>query len=102
MKTEQVFVLEVDGRPTLAFEAPDADVADELCDDDLLRTDLISVTANGRPVCSTHSRLTTRFASPSEIAVFENAFRRSPASDAPLIVFLIKIDGIVMMSLDPG
>lgn len=100
MKTDPVFVLEIDGRPTLVFDAPNADVAHELCDDDQFRADLISMTANGTPICSARSQILSRSASPREIAAFEYALHRASASDEPIMVFLVKIDGVVMMSID--
>lgn len=102
MTAAQVFVLEIDGRPTLVFDAPDADIAGAMCADDLLRTDLESLTANGEPICTPHSRLAYRLASPREIAAFEHAHLRAPESEEPTMVFLINVDGIVMISVDPS
>lgn len=99
MTTAQVFVLEIDGRPTVVFDAPDADIARTMCVDDLLRTDLESMTTDGAPICYAHSRLACRLASPRETAAFEYAHLRAPDSDDPTMVFLIKVDGIVMISI---
>jgi hypothetical protein len=102
MTAAQVFVLEIDGKPTLVFDAPDADIAGAMCADDLLRTDLESMTTNGEAICAPHSRLAYRPASPREISAFEHAHLRAPASDEPTMVFLINVDGIVMISVDPS
>jgi hypothetical protein len=102
MTTAQVFVLEIDGRPTVVFDAPDADFACTMCVDDLLRTDLESMTTNGAPICYAHSRLACRLASPCEISAFEYANLRAPVSDDPTMVFLIKVDGIVVISVTPS
>jgi hypothetical protein len=102
MTAAQVFVLEIDGRPTLVFDAPDADIAGAMCVDDLLRADLASMTTNGDPICFPHSRLAYRPASPREIVAFEHAHLRAPESDEPTMVFLINVDGIVMISVEPS
>jgi hypothetical protein len=102
MTAAQVFVLEIDGRPTLVFDAPDADIAGAMCVDDLLRTDLESMTTNGEPICAPNSRLAYRLASQREIAAFQHAHFRAPESDEPTMVFLINVDGIVMISVAPS
>ena len=48
----QIFVLEIDGRPTLAFEAPDLAEAQEICRDADLSADLTALKSNGVPVCT--------------------------------------------------
>jgi hypothetical protein len=100
MTENKVFILEIDGRPTLAFDAPNADVAQAVSMDDILRSDLGSMTAEGKALCGTLSTLRSRFALPSEVAVFEHARRRSMPSDDPIMVFLIKVDRIIIVSVD--
>ena len=102
MTTAHIFVLDVDGRPTLVFEAADFNHARAICMDDVLRADLSTLTADGVPVCSANSNLQARPASSAEITAFEHAVRRAHPSDEPTMVFLIKLDGIVMIKIDPG
>jgi hypothetical protein len=98
----QVFVLEVDGRPTLAFEALDLAEAQDICRDADLRTDLIALTSNGAPVCSPNSALVPRPAAHEEIAAFQHAVRQAPASDQPTMTFLIKVDVVVVVTVGPA
>jgi hypothetical protein len=97
----RVFVLEVDRRPTLAFEALDLAEAQDICRDADLRTDLIALTSNGAPVCSPNSALVPRLAAKEEIAAFQHAVGQAPASDMPTMAFLIKIDGVVVVTVGP-
>jgi hypothetical protein len=97
----QVFVLDVDRRPTLAFEALDLAEAQDICRDADLRTDLIALTSNGTPVCSSNSALVPRLAAQEEIAVFRHAVGQAPASDMPTMIFLIKIDGVMVITVAP-
>jgi hypothetical protein len=102
MTTAHIFVLDVDGRPTLVFEAADFNHARAICMEDALRADLSTLTADGVPVCSAISNLETRPASSAEITAFEHAIKRAHPSDEPAMVFLINLDGVVMVTIDPG
>jgi len=97
----QVFVLDVDRRPTLAFEAVDLAEAQDICRDADLRTDLIALTSNGAPICAPNSALVPRLAAQGEIAAFRHAVGQAPASDMPTMTFLIKIDGVMVVSFGP-
>lgn len=97
----QVFVLDVDRRPTLAFEARDLAEAQEISGDADLRTDLMALTSDGTPVCAPGSTLIPRAASSDEIAAFRHALAQAPASDEPTMTFLIKIDGVMVVTVGP-
>lgn len=97
----QVFVLDIDHRPTLAFEAPDHEQAREICRDADLRADLVTLTSDGAPICAPNSTLVPRAAAPEEIAAFQHAVGQAPASDQPTMAFLVKIDGIMVVSVGP-
>ena len=97
----QVYTLEVDRRPTLAFEAPDLAAAQDICRDADLRTDLIALTSNGISICTPNSELVPRLAVQEEIAAFRHAIGQAPASDMTTMTFLIKIDGIVVVTVGP-
>jgi hypothetical protein len=97
----QVFVIEIDGRPTLAFEASDLAEAQEISGDADLRTDLVALTSDGAPVCAPGSTLVARAAAQDEIAAFQHAVGHAPASDQPTMAFLIKIDGVVVVTVGP-
>ena len=98
----QVFVLDIDRRPTLAFEATGLTEAQEICRDDDLRADLTALTSNGVPLCAPDSTLSPRAAAHEEIAAFRHAVERAPASSQPTMTFLIKIDGVMVVTVGPG
>jgi hypothetical protein len=97
----QVFVLDIDRKPTLAFEADGLAAAQEICGDADLRADLAAFTSDGTPVCAAGSALSLRAAVQEEIAAFRHAVERAPASDQPTMTFLIKIDGVMVVTVGP-
>jgi hypothetical protein len=97
----QVFVLDIDRRPTLAFEADGLATAQEICRDADLRANLAALTSDGAPVCAPCSTLSLRVAAPEEIAAFRHAVERAPASGQPTMTFLIKIDGVMVVTVGP-
>jgi hypothetical protein len=98
---KQIFVLEIDGKPTLAFEAADVEEAREVSRDADLRTDLCALTSAGVPICTGAAVLLARPANSEETASFERAVRLAPAADEPTMAFLIQVDGVVVVSIDP-
>jgi hypothetical protein len=96
-----VFVLDIDRRPTVAFEASDLAEAQEICRDADLRTDLMALTSDGALVCAPNSTLTVRLAAQEEIAAFRHAVGRASASDQPTMTFLIKVDGVIVVTVGP-
>ena len=97
----QVFVLDIDRRPTLVFEATGLAEAQEICRDADLQADLTALTSDGVPVCRSNSTLSPRAAAQEEIAAFRHAAERAPASGQPTMVFLIKIDGVMVVTVGP-
>ena len=97
----QIFVLEIDGRPTLAFEALELAEAQEISRDADLRADLTALRSNGVPVCVENSTLVPRPAAQDEVAAFRHAVERAPASEQPTMTFLIKIDGVMVVAVGP-
>jgi hypothetical protein len=97
-----VFALEIDGRPTLAFEASDTTEASEICADPDLRLDLLALTSDGLPICALEASLTSRPATVEEIASFQRAVALAPPSQQPTMAFLIKVDGVTVVALDAG
>jgi hypothetical protein len=97
-----IFVLDIDGRPTLAFEAASLDQAKAICGDADLRTDLSAMTSAGIPICSATATLMPRLANSAEIASFERAVGLAPASDQATMAFLVSVDGVVIVTTDPS
>jgi hypothetical protein len=88
-----VFPLDIDGKPTMAFEAKNFREASELCREDWLRADLSVLTSNGIPLRTAAARLTVREATESESQVYRDAGREAQASDDLLLVYLVTLDG---------
>ena len=97
----RIFTLEIDGRPTLAFEATGLPEANEICSDDSFRSDLHALTSNGVAICAEGATLAPRPAAQEEIAAFRRAVGLAPPSDEPTTVFLIKVDGVMVVAVDP-
>jgi hypothetical protein len=97
----QIFVLEIDGRPTLALQAPGLAEAQEICRDADLRADLMALTSNGVAICNPESSLSSRPAAHEEILAFDRAVELAPASEQPTMTFLIKIDGVMVVTVGP-
>jgi hypothetical protein len=88
-----VFAIDIDGRPTLAFEAKNVREASELCKEGWLRTDLSVLTSNGIPLCTAAAKLTVRRATVSETQVYRDADREAQAADDLLLAYLVELDG---------
>jgi len=69
----RVFALDVDGRPTLVFEARNQMEARELCMEAWLRFDLSSQMSDGIPLCDAKSKLSARLATAEETRLFGEA-----------------------------
>ena len=88
-----VFAMDIDGKPTLAFEAKNLREASELCKEDWLRADLIALTSNGVPLCTAAAKLTVRRATENESQFYQGADQEAEAPDDLLLVYLVKLDG---------
>jgi hypothetical protein len=97
----QIFTLEIDGIPTLVFEATELAEATQICLDADLRTDLRALTSDGIPICTENATLKPRPAVQEEVVAFERALKLAPASDEPTMAFLVKIDGVIVIAVDP-
>jgi hypothetical protein len=88
----RVFALEVDGRPTLAFEAKNTRQAQELCKESWLRDDLVSLKSGGVPLGTAQSKLSIRLATNEETVIYERATEIANPSDEILLAYLIELD----------
>lgn len=66
----RTFALEVDGKPTLVFEARTVRQAQELCKESWLHDDLVSLTSEGAPLCGARSKMSVLPATAAEAAIF--------------------------------
>src|ERR1700732_1226847 len=88
-----IWTLEVDGRPTLAFEAKMYREANELCHQNWLRVELGLQKLNGVPLCDIDSRLRIRLARPTEMVLYRQGARAHNSSDDNTMVDLIVLGG---------
>jgi len=93
-----VFALDVDGRPTLAFEANGRREARELCKEEWLRADLRLQTSNRNRLCRPDSKLSIRRATADEAEIFNQSINQSaqPAefTDDLLLAYLVELDDL--------
>jgi hypothetical protein len=89
----RVFTLEVDGKPTLAFEATGTRDAQQLCQESWLLNDLSILTSAGVRLRTVKSKLTVRAASPDEATIFRLVANAENPSDDMVIAYLVKLDG---------
>lgn len=82
----RVFALDVDGRPTLAFEARNQLEARELCKEAWLRDDLTSLNSNGVPLCGAKSKLSVRLAEAEEAVLFGQAAKAAANPSGDLVL----------------
>jgi hypothetical protein len=86
-----VFVLEIDGRPTLAFEAISAREAKELVRERWLLDDLLKHRTNGMPLWDGKAKLRTGIAVGEQLAELRALLKGASDQDLP-IVYLFPID----------
>jgi len=89
-----IFTLDIDGIPTLAFEAKNLRESQQLCHETWLRQDIADLTSNGLPLWDGKARLRARRSTENEIAVYREAAREAaqPQGDL-LLAFLVELDG---------
>jgi hypothetical protein len=98
----RTYALEIDGRPTLAFEATSISEAQAICSDLDFRLDLATLTSGGIPILSLTAKLAPRPATEQEATAFKRAVDLAPPSDEPTIAFLIEVDGVRVIAIDPS
>jgi hypothetical protein len=89
-----IFTIEVDGKPTVSFEARQLREASELCTAEWLRADLNELSSNGVPLCGIGSKLRARTANEAEREIYLQAAKHAEVSDDILLTYLVELDGI--------
>jgi hypothetical protein len=89
-----IWTLEIDGKPTLAFEAEKYREAYEICHKEWLRLELGQRKINYVPLCGADSRLRIRLARPTEMDLYRQAAETNKLSDDRL-AYLIELDPVV-------
>jgi hypothetical protein len=88
----RVFTLEVDGRPTLAFEASGTREARQICQESWLLNDLSILRSGGARLRTAKSKLSVRPASPDEATVFGLVANRMNAFEEMVLAYLVDLD----------
>ena len=88
-----IFTIEVDGKPTIAFEAKRYSEAEAICRDEGLRAKLSLLTSGKVPVCGDNAILDVRLAHPNEAALYKKTAGTSQSADDLMLVYLVELDG---------
>jgi hypothetical protein len=89
------FTIDVDAQPTIVFHADRFGQARELAREQWLRQDLCQLKSNGKPVCTTESKLTARRSTHDEIAAFVRGCAvPGGAEDEIIMAYLVHLDAI--------
>ena len=89
-----IWTLEIDSKPTLAFEARKYREADEIRHQKWLRVELGQQKMNDVPLCHADSDLRIRLARPDEMVLYRQAAEADKSSNDKL-VYLIELDVVV-------
>ncbi|WP_246175448.1 hypothetical protein [Bradyrhizobium paxllaeri] len=90
-----IFTLDIDGRPTLAFEAKNLRESQQLCHEHWLLQDITCLTSNGAPLWDGKARLRARRSTENEIVAYREATRDSKQIDGDLLLaFLVELDDL--------
>jgi hypothetical protein len=89
-----IWTLEIDGKPTLAFEAMKYREADEICHQEWLGLELRQRKIDSVPLCVADSHLRIRLARPAEMLLYRQAAEANKLSDNGL-AYLIELDSVV-------
>ena len=89
-----IFTIEVDGRPTVVFEARQLREAAELGKEEWFRDELTTLISNGEPICGIGSKIKARGATEIERGRYREACQDALVSDDLLLVYLVELDGL--------
>lgn len=87
-----IFTIEVDGRPTVSFEARLLREASALCQEEWFRSDLNALSSDGQPVCKIGAKLKARIANEAERTKYRDGAQEVEQSDDIVMVYLIELD----------
>jgi hypothetical protein len=90
--SRSIFTIEVDGKPTLAFEAKRYSEAEAISGDEGLRAKLSSLKSGDVPVCGDNAVLDVRLARPDETALYRQAADASQPTNELMLVYLVELD----------
>ena len=93
-----IFTIEINGNPTIAFEAKNMAEARGLCKEQWLLDDLGALSSGGLVLCGVGAKLAVRRATEREMQVYREAERSVPASDDLVLAYLVELDGFGHLS----
>ena len=93
-----IFTIEINGNPTIAFEAKNMAEARGLCKEQWLLDDLGALSSDGLALCGVGAKLAVRRATEREMQVYREAERSVPASDDLVLAYLVELDGFGHLS----
>jgi len=93
VQVASIFTMEIDGNPTLAFEARNMTEARALCKEQWLLEDLGALSSSGSTLCGVGAKLAVRRATEGERHVYREAEQSVPASDDLVLAYLVELDG---------
>lgn len=92
--TSKIYTLDIDGKPTLSFEAANPGEGTELLKEGWFLDDLSKLTTNGRPLWDGASTLRVRPASEEEAERYRSFAAEAEDKDGEiLLAFLVTLDG---------
>jgi len=92
--TLRVFTLDIDGQPTVSFEAVNQHEATQLLKESWFLNDLGELTSEGRPLWDGASGLRVRPASEEEAERYSNLAAQAEDTNGDiLLAFLVTLDG---------
>lgn len=97
----KVFTLEIDGQPTMVFDADSLEEAQGICALPEFRADIGELKRHGRPLFGDVAVFAARDATATEILAFNRAMTGAGPSDGPTMAFLVPIDGMVVTIVQP-
>jgi hypothetical protein len=95
----KIFTLDINGRPTLALQAPNIEFARGMCAVPDFRLDLCEMTSDGVAVCPADSLFELRPATKEEVAAFKRAVGLALPADDFTFAFLIKVDRVKIVAV---
>ena len=90
---DRVFVLEIGGKPILAFVATTLREAMELSRESWLRDDFRVIESGGDPVWDGKAKITVRSAEPDEVSEYKGRTDELALADELGMLYLIELDG---------
>ena len=87
-----IFTIEIDGKPTVTFEAKSLREASEICNAPWLGEDFTSAHSNGAPLWDGEAQLRVRMGYADEIETIGKASKDAQPSDGMLLVYLVELD----------